>query len=104
MILIYSLKPDFMTCIVLFLIFVTILAVLSVTIYVSEFGKERLKEEEVAGPRLPKLKKSVQNNKEMDKLVYCKFTTSLLFKLTHILLDIAISNKNLLYSDTHGKH
>uniref|UniRef100_A0A183D6E2 ESF1 protein n=1 Tax=Gongylonema pulchrum TaxID=637853 RepID=A0A183D6E2_9BILA len=47
--------------------FQTVAAVRSVTIYVSDFGKERLKEEERAGPKLTKLKKPVEETEEMDE-------------------------------------
>uniref|UniRef100_A0A0R3RHC7 NUC153 domain-containing protein n=1 Tax=Elaeophora elaphi TaxID=1147741 RepID=A0A0R3RHC7_9BILA len=42
-------------------------AIRSVTIYKSEFGQKRLEEEELMGPNLSKLKKSVEDTEEMDE-------------------------------------
>uniref|UniRef100_A0A0N5AUT4 ADF-H domain-containing protein n=1 Tax=Syphacia muris TaxID=451379 RepID=A0A0N5AUT4_9BILA len=41
-------------------------AILSVTIYLSDFGKERLKEEEETGPKLRNLTKSIEDESTMD--------------------------------------
>ncbi|VDK53326.1 unnamed protein product [Anisakis simplex] len=42
-------------------------AIRSVTIYLSDFGKERLAEEEKIGPRLPKLSEAIDDTLESDK-------------------------------------
>uniref|UniRef100_A0A915BUV8 NUC153 domain-containing protein n=1 Tax=Parascaris univalens TaxID=6257 RepID=A0A915BUV8_PARUN len=42
-------------------------AILSVTIYLSDFGKERLEEEEQLGPRIPQMSDCIDDVDELDK-------------------------------------